>query len=85
MKTTNTIEIGKFISEGRSENSEAPVYVNGKCEGYIVGNRENIGSSMVPRYAITSYDVDVICNNKEIQREFATRGEATAYVRSVFA
>ena len=79
------VEISTFVQADRTSNREAWVYVNDDCIGQITAIRSNVGSLLNPRYQITSYDVEVEVDGLDIQKEFATRGAATAFVRSLFA
>jgi hypothetical protein len=60
MKATVT----KFDRYERNGDSEASVEVNGQCVGFIKGVSSNVGSMMLPRYVIASYDVDVEVDGK---------------------
>jgi hypothetical protein len=85
MAKNSNLTISKFERYERNGYSEASIYVDGQCVGWITGCVSKFGGLLSPRFVITSYDVDISVDGQELRSSFPTRGEATAYVRSVFA
>ena len=84
MSNKTIITISKFDRYERTADSEAMVQVDGKPAGSIVGACVDVGGSILTkRYVIESYDVDVDVAGVTHVASFKTRGEATAFVRSL--
>jgi hypothetical protein len=84
MNNKTIITIGKFERHERTANSEAMVQVDGKPAGWITGVCIDVGGSILtPRFVIAEYDVYVDVAGITHDASFKTRGEATAFVRSL--
>ena len=84
MSNKTIITIGKFERHERTANSEAMVQVDGKPAGSITGVCIDVGGSILTKhYIIGSYDVFVDVAGVTHDASFKTRGEATAFVRSL--